>query len=103
MPDAFGTLLQWIIGFYQQGVTAETSAFGRYFRHTQGETNPVRLFDPAQMDWIALGKRRSVHPLGTMVRARPRWGTTSEGVIFTPSDLANVNGVQPPIGMGYNS
>lgn len=50
--DAFGTLLQWIIGFYQQGVTTETSAFGRYFRRTQGEANPVRLFDPAQMDWL---------------------------------------------------
>ena len=50
--DAFGTLLQWIIGFYQQGVTTETSAFGRYFRHTQGEANPARLFVPAQMDWL---------------------------------------------------
>ena len=50
--DAFGTLLQWIIGFYQQGVTAATSAFGRYFRRTQGEANPARLFVPAQMDWL---------------------------------------------------
>lgn len=50
--DAFGTLLQWIIGFYQQGVTTETSAFGRYFRRTQGEANPARLFDPAQMNWL---------------------------------------------------
>ena len=50
--DAFGTLLQWIIGFYQQGMTTETSAFGRYFRRTQGEANAVRLFDPAQMNWL---------------------------------------------------
>ena len=50
--DAFGTLLQWIIGFYQQGVTAETSVFGRYFRRTPGDTIPLRLFDPQRMDWL---------------------------------------------------
>ena len=50
--DAFGTLLQWIIGFYQQGVTAETGVFGRYFRRTQGDTNPGRLFVRDQMDWL---------------------------------------------------
>ena len=50
--DAFGTLLQWIIGFYQQGVTAETSVFNRYFRRTPGDTHSGRLFVPQQMDWL---------------------------------------------------
>ena len=50
--DAFGTLLQWIISFYQQGLTAETSVFNRYFRRTQGDTHAGRLFDQRQMDWL---------------------------------------------------
>ena len=66
--------------------------------HTSESCPTIR---PIPDGLAALGKRRSVHPLGVMVRARPRWGTASEGVIFTPSDLGEREmGYRRPFGWG---